>query len=366
MVNYTVIYFLLNFIGNDAIPKYFKLQEEWLYVPVVVHVVYSEESQNISDAQIISQIDLINRDYSRANSDAEQTLEAFKPLAANTRIQFYLARIDPLGNPTNGITRTSTTHGVFANEDIHFADQGGADAWNPLEYLNVWVCDLPPTISGLASTPDQANEMEDGVVIDFESFGTIGTVQPPHHLGRTMTHEVGHYLGLDHTSGRIDGCEDDDGIEDTPLQSASNGNCDLGANSCGSTDMTQNFMNQADDDCLNLFTEGQKEVMRDALSTVRSELITNDKGRPRRITSISLRSENRMEVYPNPSYNGEFFLEPTIENSTIKLVDLSGRPVPFQIRQTNDRKVITIHQTGSFILQWREHKELITTKLINN
>jgi hypothetical protein len=226
-------------------------------IPVVVHVVYNNSTENISTAQIQSQIDVLNEDFRRLNSDADGTWSQ----AADSEIEFCLATTDPNGNATDGITRTSTSVTSFStNDNVKFNSSGGKDAWPASDYLNMWVCDLGGGLLGYAQFPG-GPASTDGVVCDYAYFGTIGTATAPFDLGRTTTHEVGHWLNLRHIWG--DGnCNVDDFVNDTPTSDAPNYGCALGHVSCNSTDMVQNYMDYSDDACMNLYTLGQKNRMR--------------------------------------------------------------------------------------------------------
>jgi hypothetical protein len=226
-------------------------------IPVVVHVVHRTATENISEAQILSQIEVLNEDFRRLNTDANNTW----PQAEDSEIEFCLAATDPQGNPTNGITRTSTTvNGFGTNDAVKFASSGGKDAWPTDTYLNVWVCNIGESILGYAQFPGGPSST-DGVVNDYRYFGTMGTATAPFNLGRTMTHEVGHWLNLRHIWGD-GGCSVDDGVGDTPVSDAANYGCATGHVSCSSTDMVQNYMDYSDDACMNLFTAGQNTRMR--------------------------------------------------------------------------------------------------------
>ncbi len=231
-------------------------------IPVVVHVVYNTSTENISDAQIQSQIDVINADFRRTNSDADGVW----PQAADSEIEFCMATVDPNGNPTNGITRTFTSTSAFSTNDaMKFDSQGGKDAWPAGDYLNMWVCDISGGILGYAQFPG-GSPATDGVVMDYQYFGTIGTATAPFDLGRTTTHEIGHWLNLRHIWG--DGnCNADDFVSDTPTSDAPNYGCAIGHVSCSSTDMVQNYMDYSDDACMNLFTAGQNARMRALFDT---------------------------------------------------------------------------------------------------
>jgi len=225
-------------------------------IPVVVHVVYRTATENISDAQIQTQLDVLNEDFRRLNSDADGTWSQ----AADAEIEFCLASVDPNGNSTSGITRTSTNvNGFGTNDAVKSASSGGKDAWPSGDYLNFWVCNIGGGILGYAQFPGGAAST-DGVVNDYRYTGTIGTATAPFNLGRTATHEVGHWLNLRHIWG--DGaCGVDDFVSDTPTSDAPNYGCASSHTSCGTTDMVQNYMDYSDDGCMNLFTAGQKSRM---------------------------------------------------------------------------------------------------------
>ncbi len=194
----------------------------------------------------------------------------FLGVAADSEFEFCMATVDPSGNPTNGITRTQTSTTSFStNNNVKFNATGGHDAWPAGQYLNVWVCDLTGGLLGYAQFPG-GNPATDGVVCDYLYFGTIGTATPPFHLGRTATHEIGHWLNLRHIWGD-GGCSVDDFVSDTPLAGAPNytgAPCTFpGPNSCNTgsgdqPDMFQNYMDYSDDVCMNLYTLGQKARMR--------------------------------------------------------------------------------------------------------
>lgn len=229
---------------------------ETITIPVVVHVVYRTSTENISDAQIQSQINILNEDFRRLNSDADNTWSQ----AADSEIEFCLASVDPNGNATNGITRTSTTvNGFGTNDRVKSSAQGGKDAWPASDYLNFWVCNIGGGILGYAQFPG-GSAATDGVVNGYQYTGNIGTAQAPFNLGRTATHEVGHWLNLRHIWG--DGnCNQDDFVSDTPSSDNPNYGCATGHVSCSSVDMVQNYMDYSDDGCMNLFTQGQKARM---------------------------------------------------------------------------------------------------------
>ncbi|MFC6995988.1 M43 family zinc metalloprotease [Rufibacter roseus] len=248
-------------------------------IPVVVHVVYNEQTQNISDAQIASQIEVLNKDFRRLNTDAGKTPAMFKGVAADTEIEFVLAKRTPDGETTTGITRTQTSVTDFAVDDkMKFSSSGGKDAWNTEKYLNIWVVHFAAfeDVLGYGQFPNSGSPLTDGVVVDYRYFGTTGTATAPFNKGRTTTHEVGHWLNLFHIWGDED-CGDD-AVADTPTQETENVGCPstFPLPSCDNvSDMYMNYMDYTDDGCMNLFTAGQKAVMRSALINLRPGLLTS-------------------------------------------------------------------------------------------
>ena len=267
---------LQNWIKNNAN----KNQASIITIPVVIHVVYNNNNENISDQQIQSQIDILNEDFRRQNADAINTPSAFLSVAADTEIEFCLATEDPNGNITTGITRTSTSQSSFnTNDGVKYTSSGGIDAWNPLEYLNIWVCDLSGGLLGYAQFPG-GTVSSDGVVCDYAYFGNMGTATSPYDLGRTATHEVGHWLNLRHIWG--DSNCGNDFCNDTPEHSGSNYGCPSfpSTSNCSgngtSGDMFMNYMDYTDDACMNIFTQDQKNRMIASINNNRSGLLTSN------------------------------------------------------------------------------------------
>jgi hypothetical protein len=225
-------------------------------IPVVVHVVWKSTAQNISAAQIQSQIDVLNEDFRRMNDDANNVWSQ----AGDVEIEFCLASTDPDGNATDGIQRRKTNkRGFGTNDQMKFNSLGGIDAWPSGDYLNMWVCNINSYL-GYAQFPG-GNPATDGVVIDYAYFGRGGSAQAPFDLGRTATHEVGHWLNLRHIWGDGPCGGSGDFVNDTPDSDAPNYGCAIGHTSCGSTDMVQNYMDYSDDACMNLFTVDQGSRM---------------------------------------------------------------------------------------------------------
>ncbi len=260
--------------------------EELLTIPTVVHVIYASPIENISDAQVLSQIQVLNQDYRRQNPDQVATPREYRNIAVDTGIEFCLANLDPQGRPTNGIHRVSFGGAPFTERYLNEVIKP-ATSWDPNRYFNIWVCHLAdnvlgfaqfPVSSGLSGVPSQrSSAATDGVVIHYSVFGTTGTVSPPFNRGRTATHEVGHWLGLRHVWG--DGpCGVDDFCGDTPETAGPHYGCPPGSMGCQNVNaMIQNYMDYSDDGCMNLFTQDQKTRMRLVLqnSPRRGSLLTS-------------------------------------------------------------------------------------------
>ncbi|MBL7772854.1 MAG: T9SS type A sorting domain-containing protein [Chitinophagaceae bacterium] len=235
-------------------------------IPVVFHIIYNTTAQNVSDAQIMSQLTVLNNDFRKLNSDASLVPAAFSGLAADCEINFCLAQQDPSGAPSTGIVRKSTTVTSFSTNDaMKYTAQGGDNIWDRNKYLNIWVCNLSGGILGYAQFPG-GPAATDGVVITYTGFGTMGTASAPFNKGRTATHEVGHWLNLFHIWGD-DGsaCTGSDQVGDTPNQGAENYGCPAFPHvSCSNGpngDMFMNYMDYTDDACMYMFSAGQKSRM---------------------------------------------------------------------------------------------------------
>jgi hypothetical protein len=253
-------------------------------IRVVVHVVHQNATENISDAQVASQITTLNEDYRAANADRANTPAPWTGLVADAYVEFELASTDPDGKPTTGITRTSTVRTAFLADDdsVKATVTGGADPWDTSKYLNIWVCGTlkdsrDNSLLGYAQFPGGPSAT-DGVVVWNRAFGTTGTATSPFDRGRTATHEVGHFLNLRHIWGDAPNCAGTDFVADTPPAEDANYNkpsfphvsCANGPNG----DMFVNYMDYVDDDTMVMFTPGQVARMHAALDGPRKGLVT--------------------------------------------------------------------------------------------
>jgi hypothetical protein len=245
-------------------------------IQCVVHVVAKTDEENISDAQIESQIAVLNQDYRGTNSDRSSVPDPWTSLTADPNIQFALAKKDPKGKATNGITRVQTTRDSFGTGDsVKTKAGGGTPPWPTDRYLNFWVCNLGDGLLGYAQFPGGPAKT-DGVVILYTAFGTKGAASEPFNLGRTATHEVGHWLNLRHIWGDTNDCSGSDQVSDTPRAQMPNyGKPDWPHISCNngpSGDMFMNYMDYVDDAAMFMFTQGQAARMNATLAGPRKKL----------------------------------------------------------------------------------------------
>ncbi len=248
------------YVANPA--SYSQGSRAIITIPVVVHVVYNTAAQNISTAQIQSQIDRLNLDFHKLNTDWTNTPSAWQSLVADYQLQFCLASRDPNGNSTTGIVRTSTSTTSFIDDDkVKYTAQGGDNAWPAASYLNLWCCNLGGGLLGYAQFPGGA-AATDGVVLGYDCFGSGGVTVAPYNLGRSATHEIGHWLNLYHIWGD-DGsaCTGSDNVNDTPNQGSEHYGCPnyptVTCSNGPNGDMFMNYMDYTDDACMYMFTNGQ-------------------------------------------------------------------------------------------------------------
>lgn len=316
-------------------------------IPVVVHVIYNNLVENITDQQIQSQIDVLNQDFRRQNADLSSVPARFRGFSMDTRIEFCLASVDPDSLGTTGITRTSSSHGPFdpSDEDMKFDNQGGHDVWDRDRYLNFWICDLSGGVLGYAQFPG-LGATTDGVVIDYQYFGTMGTATPPFNLGRTATHEVGHWLNLRHIWGDDGGaCTGTDQCGDTPNQAGSNFGCPSNdPSSCSNEgfggDMYVNYMDYSDDACLSMFTYHQHLRMQNTLFGSRASLQNSSGCNLSVAGQAAVSPELKLEVFPNPAGN-----ESTNEYVTFRLQTGNKTPkgLQFALYDAMGQKLVAIN-----------------------
>ncbi len=238
-------------------------------VPVVFHVIHNGGTENISDAQVIDAMRILNEDFNRENPDWQNVKAEFLGIVADVSIEFRLARKDPQGNCTNGITRTVSTLTYQGDQAMKNLIQ-----WQRNRYLNVWVGASANGAAGYALLPSAAQFLstQDGIVLQHTYVGSIGTGSA--QRSRALTHEVGHWINLAHTWGNSNNpalasnCNEDDGVSDTPNTQGWT-SCNLNGSTCGSLDNVENFMDYSY--CSKMFTEGQKTRMIASLNSTTAQ-----------------------------------------------------------------------------------------------
>lgn len=323
-----------------AVPAMSQISEQadnstYYIIPVVVHVIHHGGDENISDELIKSQIDVLNEDY--GHFGAQNT----DPRGTDTRIRFCLAKKDPWGNPTKGINRIFSEYTDLISDDELLTK--GLSTWNPKKYMNFWIVktiDGSSNIQAYSFLPSNSGGPAysgDGVVVLYRYFGKRGNFSTYYNLGKTSSHESGHYFNLMHTWGRdipgYGGCDDDDGIDDTPdcslaYFSSPLSNC-FHPVQCGNVRMIENFLDYSTDGCLTLFTLGQANKMISAIHQYRKDLVSpqnmNDCGC--RDLYDSLNNIIDIQLYPTIIYDDRISLH--ISNNytlplTINIYDLYG------------------------------------------
>ncbi len=339
-------------------------------IPVVVHILYNNASQNISEERIASQIDALNRDFRRKNPDTASTPVRFLPFAADIQIEFYLAKSDPDGRATNGIIRKQTPVTAFRTDDkIKYDHTGGSNAWDTRSYLNIWV---GPTqsIIGYSSMPGSTQET-DGVVVATAAFGIHNS--GPYNMGRTAVHEVGHWLGLKHIWG--DSYCGDDLVDDTPSQGNFTPGCPTSfRTSCNNGnlgDMYMNYMDYTSDACVNLFTEGQKQRMRSLLAPGGPRhSLTTSKGlqepwntslpepQPEPVTDV--------RIFPNPVLSDLFLnLGEEWNGKEVRITDMNGKMVARILVNGTRQKINTSsYRPGVYFISGSLNGHLVREKFI--
>jgi len=336
-----------------------------LTVNVVVHIVWKAAAENLDESIILDQLRILNEDFNQLNTDQVNLRSQFQPEAGAAGINFQLAQIIRVETEAEfAVDLLGTNLLPEVKSDI----LGGSTAWDPEQFLNIWVCKIQPIeifgieigqILGFAFPPNNLANwppdsgapdlFEDGVVIDYRVFGSNNpnTIDIPGGggqlpvKGRTPVHEVGHYFGLRHiwgdggTLGPND-CAQSDGIDDTPFANAQSAfDCDTTKNTCAQVemhygqdtpDLVENYMDYASEECMNMFTNGQVALMRNVLEGPRSGLLMPFSAVTEAAQSLSL------NIIPNPAA-GHFAVELEIREKftgTLRILDANG-----QIIQTN-------------------------------
>ncbi|MDZ7878144.1 MAG: M43 family zinc metalloprotease [Saprospiraceae bacterium] len=349
-------------------------------IPVVVHVIWRTAAGNISDAQIRGQIDSLTKDFRKKNVDAANIpSQKFRDLAADSEIEFCLANRDTLGYLSTGIVRKQTNLLNFGEQFDNFARRvyysklGGDDAWRPDRYFNVWVCEfseggilgyVPPLAKALAKPA------EDGCLINVQAFGINANNLVGRNKGRTLVHEVGHYFNLLHIFGSDRTCNDDDEVEDTPRQAGQNTACPMfpAPVSCTSNggDMFMNYMDYPYDECVLMFTKGQKARMWAALDGYRNGLTLRGAACDPFVATASVK-EPLWTIAPNPATATFDIVLPDewrYVPKVIQLVDVVGRVV-LEKRQNRAGIAFDVQNvsSGLYIIKIKVENQIFVKKM---
>lgn len=349
-------------------------------IPVVVHVVWRTSTQNISDAQIQSQIDVLNEDFGRLNADTNNTPAAFRPVAAATNFRFCLAQVDTNGNPTTGIERRQTTITSFTtNDNVKRYANGGLNPWDQTRYLNIWVCNMGGGILGYGEFPTAAASATYGLVVTYNAFGR-GAGFPllsSYNRGRTAVHEISHCFRLSHIWGDDNGaCSGSDFCSDTPNQAGENYGCPTyplldACQTTGNGVQFMNYMDYGDDICLNMFTNQQSLRMGNAMNTFYPALLASNACESP--TGFSELDKNfSFSVYPNPAdgiFNLDLFLAPSIIGDLrLTVTDQLGRVVEQQLLTSPAGQVLQLdmsrHADGVYFLNLSNTEVNRTVRLV--
>ena len=283
-----------------------RLSQTVITIPCVIFNVYHNNFDSLSQAQLESQIDVLNNDFNATNTDRLPSSHPYFSKIGNAQIIFCIAEIDPNGNRTSGIIRNKTTNNFTNASDIKYTNKNGIDGWPADEYLNIWVSNIAQSqFLGQADFPGifPVGSRHDGLIVQYNAYGNIGTLLAKYDKGRTATHEIGHWLNLQHIWG--DATCGDDEIDDTPTQATSNYDCPtfphISCSNGPNGDLYMNYMDYTDDACMSMFTNGQAQRMLAVLSTSRSSIVTSNKCSG--TTSFLQQKVENIKIYPNPIQN---------------------------------------------------------------
>jgi len=267
-----------------------KLKFAKITIPLVFHILYAKGQPAPSEEQVYSQIEALNRDFSKKAYRIQHkadTLEGFAKSAEDMEIEFCLAKEGPSGKNEASIRFVVVNSSQYLDNDLVKTERSGTAPWDTERYLNVWVTHLADSISGYAQMPG-GDKATDGIVIDYRYFGTMGTAKAPYNEGKTLTHLIGNYLGLYDLWNKNIPCGDDY-VEDTPIHNAPNYNCEQyrHVSTCGDNpvEMTMNFMDNTPDACMYMFTLGQK---------IRMQAVLSEKGPRGKLNSDNIKCTNKL------------------------------------------------------------------------
>lgn len=274
--------------------------DEQYIIPTVFHILSTDNDELVAQQDVLDQIEELNNAFNGSIGNLPYIPNEFKQLLGDMNIKFCLANTDPNGVPTEGIVRVNSTSSQLPSDSaVFFSAMGGADAWDTEKYLNIWVVDLGDHLLGYSIYPWDRTKFIDGVVINTKCFGKNGA-HYKYNEGRTLVHEVGHYLGLFHLWDN-DGCgSENDFVSDTPPQYQSYyGKPTYPQYSCGTSNMFMNYMDYVDDEMLLMFIYNQVDRVKACVDLYRPGLSGNSSS----ICSIIEDGHISFSLFPNPTSN---------------------------------------------------------------
>lgn len=348
-------------------------------IPVVVHVLYKNPSQNITDAQIQSQLRILNEDFRKLNADFNSVVPAaFKPFAADMEIAFCLATKDPSGATTTGVVRKSVASNFNFDNNYFNSAQGGDNAWDTTKYLNIWVGAFTnQDLLGWAYPPAAAGYGNDGLCITLYAFGDTGTVfntpfgpNWPYTKGRTGTHEIGHYFGLNHIWGSSNNAtvcgspDNNDGAADTPATNKPYFGVPIypnNLNTCTTTPngaMFMNYMDYCDDVTLAMFTADQKTIAQNALSNQRAGLLNSNACSLLSVDDVEKRGA--INIFPSIATDFVSIASPVQKINEVEIFSADGRLVKrVNIKNETDKIDISSFSSGTYYVRVYDKSEFI-------
>ncbi len=342
-------------------------------IPVVVHVLYSSTAMNISDAQIASQIKVLNDDFRKLNADFSTVVPSyFQGNAADMELAFCLATKKPDGSTTTGIERKSVASSFNFNDNYYKAS--GLASWDTTKYLNIWVGNMSEYL-GWAYLPDNAGAIDDGLAIGYKYFGTTGTATSPYNKGRTATHEIGHYFGLEHPWGSVEDYGDspvksncgktgwDDFCADTPATYYPHFDKPTNVNiyTCVSTNsgaMFMNYMDYVEDSQMAFFTNGQKTIAQNTMSGPRASLLNSNACSLLAVDDVE--KSNSISLFPNPAVNYISIASPLVKINEVEIFGNDGRLVKkANIKNETDKIDVKSLPVGTYYVRTYDNGNFI-------
>lgn len=336
-------------------------------IPIVVHVLYKNADQNISDAQIASQIAVLNADFRKLNTNYNSVVpDAFKPFGADMELVFCLATVKSDGTATTGIERKSVASSF--NFPDNYYQNSGLLAWDPTKYLNIWVGDMPNPYLGWAYLPDAAGLALDGLAIGYNYFGTTGAAEYPYNGGRTATHEIGHYFGLLHPWGEDDSLcgtpDNDDGCADTPAIDDAHGGGNVfpdNSNMCIPTAngaMFMNFMDYVTDTEMAFFTNDQKTIKSNTMIGPRASLLNSNACSFLSVNEVE--KANSINLFPNPTTQYISIASPLAKINEVEIFNAEGKLVKKAfIKNETDKIDVKDFASGVYYVRTYNDKQFI-------